>query len=403
VSAAPSIDPAGQIAPAAPVLGADATQALFERHAGAIYGYCLNRLGGREEAEDAVQTTFLNAFRALRRGVVPEFEAAWLYKIAENVCRERNRSARRRLEVVQDPTAIEESAPAATQTGRDELLGLDDALERMPPRQRHALLLREWKGFSYREIAQELRLSPSAVETLLFRARRSLARNLQVGSLLPWLKSLLGGSAAMKTAAAASVVVASASLGGGGPVEPQTRPEVQKRPAAVAPPPATATATTPGGKTVVSQTTTSAERSRRAEPARGKVASTTPTARRKAPLPAGTSAPSEPGTPVAGGEDVGSTAPPPPAVAPPPAPTSPAASPPPPASPLPAVPPASLPVTVPPAPPPPALPQLPGLPALPPPPLLPPAPQLPAPELPTLPQLPLLPPPPPLPELPKLP
>jgi RNA polymerase sigma factor (sigma-70 family) len=41
--------------------------------------------------------------------------------------------------------------------------------------QRQALLLREWRGFSYREIAEELGLSQAAVETLLFRARRSLA------------------------------------------------------------------------------------------------------------------------------------------------------------------------------------------------------------------------------------
>jgi RNA polymerase sigma-70 factor (ECF subfamily) len=363
------------------VLGADAAHTLFERHAGAIYGYCFNRLGGREEAEDAVQTTFLNAFRALRRGVVPEFEAAWLYKIAENVCRERNRSARRRLEVVQDPSTIDGAVPAAAQTGRDELFGLDAALERMPARQRRALLLREWRGLSYREIAQELRLSPGAVETLLFRARRSLARNLQVGSLVPWLKSLLGGSAVAKAAAAASVVVASASLGGGAPVQPQSRSEVQKRPAATAPRTVNAPATAPAA----SQPPASTERSRRTGPARGERASTTPPARRERPLPAGTSAPSAPGTPPAG-EDAGSTAPSP-AEAPAPAPTSPD----------PPAPPASLPVPVPAAPP--ALPQLPALPGLPPPPSLPPATQLPAPELPALPQLPLLPPPPPLPEL----
>jgi RNA polymerase sigma factor (sigma-70 family) len=48
----------------------------------------------------------------------------------------------------------------------------------MPAQQRRALLLREWRGLTYREIAAELELSQAAVETLLFRARRTLARGL---------------------------------------------------------------------------------------------------------------------------------------------------------------------------------------------------------------------------------
>ena len=54
-----------------PSRDADATGALYERYARPLFGFCLNRLGTREEAEDAVQTTFLHAQRGLRRGVVP--------------------------------------------------------------------------------------------------------------------------------------------------------------------------------------------------------------------------------------------------------------------------------------------------------------------------------------------
>jgi hypothetical protein len=65
---------------------AAATEGLYERHAAKLQSYCLHQLGSREEAEDASRTTFMNAFRALGRGVVPEAESAWLFKIAENVC-----------------------------------------------------------------------------------------------------------------------------------------------------------------------------------------------------------------------------------------------------------------------------------------------------------------------------
>jgi RNA polymerase sigma factor (sigma-70 family) len=386
VSAAPSLDSSGQAVPAPPVLGADEAQALFERHSAAIYGYCFSRLGGREDAEDAVQTTFLNAFGALRRGVVPEYESAWLHKIAENVCCGRHRSAGRRLEVVHDPMTIADGAPAA-ERHHDELFGLDEALERMAPRQRHALLLREWKGLSYREIGQELRLSPAAVETLLFRARRSLARNLQVGSLIPWLKSLLSGSAAIKAAAAAGVVVAGVSLGGDVPVQRNAaRPAAAVRATVVStasrdrarPPgptlgsPAKLTraqeGTAPGqveGRTGPAERAARPTQSPRTDP----VASTPggeaqPPEKRRAPSPSMPTPPSQPG---------------------------PAPSPPPVSLPVQTPPPPTLP-ELPPLPSLPSLPPTPALPSLPPPPTVPRAPELPAvaetPELPQLPEVP---------------
>jgi RNA polymerase sigma factor (sigma-70 family) len=211
---------------------ADTAGSLCERYRTSILAYCWSRLGSREEAEDAAQTTFLNAFQALQRGVVPQFESAWLFAIADNVCRVRRRAAgrRSRVEFARDVQMLEETA-AAPQSDSDELLGLAEALARLPERQRHALLLREWHGLSYDEIARELEISHAAVETLLFRARRSLAqdlsgtkdarskrrlRSLDLASLFGALKSALGGGVAVKTAVAVSAV-ATATLAVGVP------------------------------------------------------------------------------------------------------------------------------------------------------------------------------------------
>ncbi|HUZ98851.1 MAG TPA: sigma-70 family RNA polymerase sigma factor [Gaiellaceae bacterium] len=203
------------------------TRALYERYSTQIFRYCLHQLGSREEAEDAVQSTFLNAFRGIKRGIVPELESAWLFKIAENVCLSRRRSTwrRNRIESPTDFDVVEELAPAPSRLA-DELVGLQDVLEQMPENQRRAILLREWQGLSYREIAAELELSQTAVETLIFRARRSLAKGLEeppapaqkrrmvrgadLGNLLTGLKSLLfgGGAAAAKVAAVVAVVSA---------------------------------------------------------------------------------------------------------------------------------------------------------------------------------------------------
>ena len=209
---------------------AAATEGLYERHAGKILSYCLHQLGSREEAEDAVQTTFMNAFRALGRGVVPEAESAWMFKIAENVCLSRRRSSwrRGRIESPSDFDVIEEVVPGPSRQ-RDERIGLEDALASMPDHQRRAILLREWQGLSYREISDELELSQSAVETLIFRARRSLAQGLEqpdllkkpkrkglrralrmidVGTLAAAAKTLLVGSVAVKATATAVAVTA---------------------------------------------------------------------------------------------------------------------------------------------------------------------------------------------------
>ena len=176
MAAEPSIGRAARVEGAA-APEADLTRALYEEYGNQIFRYCLHQLGNREEAEDAVQSTFLNAFRGIKRGIVPELESAWLFKIAHNVCLSRRRSSwrRDRIESPTDFELVEELTPAPSRRA-DELMGLQDVLEQMPEGQRRAILLREWQGLSYREIADELELSQAAVETLIFRARRSLAQ-----------------------------------------------------------------------------------------------------------------------------------------------------------------------------------------------------------------------------------
>ena len=91
-----------------------ALHGLYHRHYGRVLGFCRNRLRTREEAEDAAQTTFCYALGALRRGVVPASEKAWLLKIARNVCLNRWAADRRRslVEIARDPVALQEVAPS---------------------------------------------------------------------------------------------------------------------------------------------------------------------------------------------------------------------------------------------------------------------------------------------------
>ena len=204
---------------------AEATRRLYERHQGRIFGYCLSLLGSREEAEDAAQTTFMNAQRGLGRGVVPEYELAWLFKIAQNVCHNRRVASwrRGRVESVRDFDTLQEVLATPEGGGSVSVAELTRGLGAIPDRQRRALLLREWQGLSYREIAAELDVSVPAVETLLFRARRSLGEQLEQGGTarrrgsVAWLAAAFrwlfeGGAAPLKIAGIAATVATTATL-----------------------------------------------------------------------------------------------------------------------------------------------------------------------------------------------
>jgi RNA polymerase sigma factor (sigma-70 family) len=212
---------------------------LYERYSPQIYGYCLHQLGSREEAEDAVQTTFMNAFRGLQRGIVPELESAWLFKIAHNVCLSRRRSSwrRGRIEAPNNFEVLQEIVPGREQVA-DELIRLQDVLEEMPEHQRRAILLREWQGLTYREISDELGLSQAAVETLIFRARRALAQGLEqdadtwkkrlrrgadVGGVIACVKTLIGGggAAAIKIGTTTAIVATAAVAAATAPIAPK--------------------------------------------------------------------------------------------------------------------------------------------------------------------------------------
>ena len=152
---------------------------LYRKHVHAVYRYSLAVLQNEADAEDATQTTFLNAYRAFQRGERPRTPHNWLIKIAHNVCRQRFRdSSRRPREVEFDDslaTAPTESADVPTATELRRALGF------LAFNQRAALVMRELEGRSYAEIAQVLDVSVAAVETLMFRARRALREQLEGG------------------------------------------------------------------------------------------------------------------------------------------------------------------------------------------------------------------------------
>ncbi len=215
--------------PELPVLARDqAFETLYRRYVKDVYHYALALLRNPADAEDVTQTTFLNAYRAYQQGIEIEKPQNWLIKIAHNVARTRYARASRRVKEVPLEDHVEQLA--IPEADRPDVTGVLRALGRLPFKQRAALVMRELEGRSYAEIADMIGVSVSAVETLIFRGRRSLrlrASSLRSLAAVPLPTSLTrlfegGGVVAGSGAAAgtgllvkAAVAIVAAALGTG--------------------------------------------------------------------------------------------------------------------------------------------------------------------------------------------
>src|SRR5205085_8835643 len=133
----------GHVTVAPPTELAELTQYLYEMYGQRIFTFCYSRLRNREEAQDATQTTFIYVLRSLQRGVEPEFELAWLLKIAFNVCRGTRRSTGRQSAVMHEVEDIDELAapPSSGYEVNEHRAALRDGLAHLPERQRRPILL----------------------------------------------------------------------------------------------------------------------------------------------------------------------------------------------------------------------------------------------------------------------
>ena len=155
---------------------------LYRQHLPEIYRYVLRDVGNRADAEEVTQNAFLDAYRALGRGHTPEKPRAWLFGIAKNATRRRYRTLSRRPHEVELDHELTDSV---AEEERPQLEELRDAVGSLRPAHQQVLFLREVEGLSYVEIANRMDLSHAAVETLLFRARRSLRGQLEEAGIRP--------------------------------------------------------------------------------------------------------------------------------------------------------------------------------------------------------------------------
>ncbi len=148
---------------------------LVERYQTQAIGHAISILGNREDALDAVQDAFTDAFQALNRFDLSRSFYPWFYVILRNRCY-KSAAARTR----QKADSIEEAGilePSASMPYEEHLL-LDRALLQLDPVDREIITLKHLDGLSYEELSERLSIPQGTVMSRLFHARRRLRERL---------------------------------------------------------------------------------------------------------------------------------------------------------------------------------------------------------------------------------
>jgi RNA polymerase sigma-70 factor (ECF subfamily) len=150
-----------------------ALEALMQRHQSALYGFLTRRVGSH--ADDVFQETWIRVVRARERFDTERRFSAWLYRIANNLCRDRYRRAdamRRAVESfrVEDETLREEHA----EPGLDASDGMRERVLALPDRLREVLVLRYYQDLSEEEMAHVLGVPRGTIKSRLHAAVKAL-------------------------------------------------------------------------------------------------------------------------------------------------------------------------------------------------------------------------------------
>ena len=159
----------------------EALAALFDRYGDRIYNHCFRATGDWSEAEDATATVFLEVWRHRRRVQAHDGSALpWLYGVAANVCRNLNRSQRRRhraLAALPRPAAEPDHAERVTEriSSGERMQAVLAAIDGLPAREQEVLGLVAWSGLTYEQAAAALDVPVGTIRSRLSRARARLA------------------------------------------------------------------------------------------------------------------------------------------------------------------------------------------------------------------------------------
>jgi len=165
----------------------DSFNQLVKRWERPIFALAYRTLGREEDARDVTQETFLRAFRALSGFKGDAKFSSWLYRIALNLCRDWMRKERRaplvavpegvdveQLAAERGPVETVEDLAARSELSRE----VARAMESLPTEQRQAIILKEYHGLTFQEIADLMKCPLSTVKTRVYQGLSTLRKQL---------------------------------------------------------------------------------------------------------------------------------------------------------------------------------------------------------------------------------
>jgi len=160
---------------------------IVERHQKTLLNYIYRYTGDRAISEDIAQEVFLRVFKFSKEYRPLSSFKTWLFKIATNLCLNElrdNRIQRNTIDIFElneagfVALAVKRLSPERELENRELSWTLKAALRSLPEKQRIALLLHKYEGFSYLEISRMMGCSVPSVESLIHRARQGLRKQL---------------------------------------------------------------------------------------------------------------------------------------------------------------------------------------------------------------------------------
>lgn len=155
--------------------------ALFERYRARVLNTAYHFLGNKDTAQDVAQEVFVKIYTSTKAYRPDAAFSTWLYRITANACLDHLRKHKHHKAVseeisesVLDPAALPQAQVESEELARE----VRSALAALPENQRIAVVLQRHEELSYRQIADVLKISVPAVESLLFRAKQSLRARL---------------------------------------------------------------------------------------------------------------------------------------------------------------------------------------------------------------------------------
>ena len=172
----------------------EAFEVLVKRYDRKVFHHCLRLVGNEEESTDLTQEVFIKVFRSIANYEHTYAFYTWLYRITVNCCIDHIRKKKRRIQGVSltrqysdengdqgrefevpDVTQVPEAMLANKELKKE----LREAIESLSDKLKVIIVLKEFEGFSYEEIAEILNVSRGTVKSRLFRARERLKELLE--------------------------------------------------------------------------------------------------------------------------------------------------------------------------------------------------------------------------------